>query len=56
MTEENANPSLDENGEPIWKSFEIDEETGYYIDPDTGNLIDPDTGYMIGGDELPDFE
>ncbi len=52
---ENAETTEDENKEPVWKSFEVDEETGYYIDPETGGLVDPETGYMIGGDDLPDF-
>lgn len=45
----------EENKEPIWKSFEIDPETGYYIDPETGGLVDPEDGHLIGGDVLPDF-
>jgi len=45
----------DENKEPIWKSFEKDEETGYYIDPETGGFIDPEDGHLIGGDPLPDM-
>ena len=44
----------DENAEPVWKSFEIDPETGYYIDPDTGDLIDPEDGHSLEGDGLPD--
>lgn len=40
----------------IWKSFEVDPETGYYIDPSTGALINPDNGNSIGGDALPDFD
>ncbi len=44
-----------ENKEPIWKSFEIDPETGYYIDPETGGFIDPEDGHLIGGDPLPDI-
>ncbi len=55
--EENAaEPAAeDQNKEPIWKSFEMDEETGYYIDPETGGFIDPEDGHLIGGDPLPDF-
>ncbi|WP_029322249.1 peptidoglycan D,D-transpeptidase FtsI family protein [Butyrivibrio sp. AE3004] len=45
-----------ENKEPVWKSFEIDEETGYYIDPETGDLISPEDGHTIGGEGLPDYE
>jgi stage V sporulation protein D (sporulation-specific penicillin-binding protein) len=52
---ENAGEAEDENKEPIWKSFEMDSETGYYIDPETGGFIDPEDGHMIGGDPLPDF-
>ncbi len=33
----------------IWKTFEIDPETGYAIDPNTGAFVDPDTGATIGG-------
>ena len=43
-----------ENSEPVWKSFEIDEETGYYIDPETGGLVDPEDGHLLDGDPLPD--
>lgn len=46
---------LPENSEPIWKSFEIDEETGYYIDPETGDLLSPEDGHSINGDGLPDY-
>ncbi|SEM09061.1 stage V sporulation protein D (sporulation-specific penicillin-binding protein) [Butyrivibrio sp. ob235] len=46
---------LPENTEPVWKSFEIDEETGYYIDPETGDLINPEDGHSISGDGLPDY-
>ncbi len=45
----------EKNKEPIWKSFEKDEETGYYIDPETGGFIDPEDGHLIGGDPLPDM-
>ncbi|WP_408071642.1 peptidoglycan D,D-transpeptidase FtsI family protein [Butyrivibrio sp. JL13D10] len=48
--------SESENNEPVWKSFEIDEETGYYIDPETGDLINPEDGHSIAGDGLPDYE
>ncbi|MCR4789226.1 MAG: cell division protein FtsI [Lachnospiraceae bacterium] len=33
----------------IWKTFEIDPETGYAIDPNTGAYVDPETGATIGG-------
>ncbi len=46
----------DENAEPVWKSFEIDEATGYYIDPENGDLINPEDGHSIGGEGLPDYE
>ena len=46
--------SSNESTEPIWKSFEIDEETGYYIDPETGGFVDPEDGHLLGGDPLPD--
>ncbi len=35
--------------EPVWKSFEIDPETGYLIDPSNGHHIDPDTGFDYDG-------
>ncbi|MCR4587972.1 MAG: cell division protein FtsI [Lachnospiraceae bacterium] len=38
-----------ESSEPVWKSFEIDPETGYAIDPNTGDLVDPETGAVVGG-------
>ncbi|MCR5033152.1 MAG: cell division protein FtsI [Lachnospiraceae bacterium] len=38
-----------ESSEPIWKTFEIDPETGYAVDPNTGDLVDPETGAVIGG-------
>lgn len=41
-TEENVNPE-------IWKTFEIDPETGYAIDPETGAYVDPETGATLGG-------
>ncbi|WP_035779951.1 penicillin-binding transpeptidase domain-containing protein [Butyrivibrio sp. MC2013] len=44
-----------EPGQEIWRTFDVDPETGYYIDPNTGNLIDPETGNEIGGaSSLPD--
>lgn len=33
----------------IWKTFEVDPDTGNYIDPDTGHQIDPDTGDDLTG-------
>ncbi|MCR4990395.1 MAG: cell division protein FtsI [Lachnospiraceae bacterium] len=44
----------------IWKTFEIDPETGYAVDPNTGEFVDPETGATIGGsfsdegEETPD--
>lgn len=32
----------------IWKTFEIDPNTGYAIDPNTGGYVDPVTGASIG--------
>ncbi len=34
---------------PAWKSFPVDEETGYLVDPVTGEFLDPDTGHVAGG-------
>ena len=34
--------------EPAWKSFPVDEETGYLVDPITGEFLDPETGHVIG--------
>lgn len=63
-TEENADTQNDENGDSaensdeaedegehtqVWKTFEIDPDTGYAIDPDTGAFVDPDTGVTVGG-------
>ncbi len=31
---------------PVWKSYPVDEKTGYYIEPGTGKLIDPESGYV----------
>ena len=33
----------------VWKTFEIDPQTGYAIDPDTGAYVDPETGVTVGG-------
>ncbi|SFU79890.1 penicillin-binding transpeptidase domain-containing protein [Butyrivibrio sp. M55] len=44
----------EENKEPIWKSFDVDPETGYYINPNTGNLVDPDSGYELGSSAFED--
>ncbi len=55
IPEDELSTTNDENSEPVWKSFEIDEETGYYIDPETGDLINPEDGHSIGGDGLPDY-
>ncbi len=49
-----ASAESSENSEPVWKSFEFDEETGFYIDPETGGFVDPEDGHLIGGDPLPD--
>ena len=46
--------NTDTGASETYKTYEIDEETGYYIDPDTGNLIDPDTGYVYSSSTLPD--
>jgi len=35
-----------------WKTFPLDEESGYLKDPDTGTLIDPETGASVSGDAL----
>ena len=55
---EEQKEETEENKEPIWKSFDVDPETGYYINPNTGNLVDPDSGYELGSsafeDELSD--
>ncbi|MGN0386573.1 MAG: penicillin-binding transpeptidase domain-containing protein [Lachnospiraceae bacterium] len=34
--------------EPAWKSFPLDEESGYLVDPITGEFLDPETGHVIG--------
>lgn len=36
--------------EPVWKSFPLDEATGYLVDPDTGMYVDSVTGheYSVG--------
>ncbi len=39
---------------PEWKSYEVDEATGYYINPVTGGLIDPNTGHEYSSSSLPD--
>lgn len=36
------------NGQPQWKNFPIDPETGNYINPANGEQIDPDTGNVVG--------
>lgn len=33
----------------VWKTFEIDPQTGYAVDPDTGAYVDPETGVTVGG-------
>lgn len=38
----------------VWKTYEVDSETGYYINPNNGNLIDPNTGYEYSSTSLPD--
>ena len=51
---EEKTEETEEKKEPIWKSFDVDPETGYYINPNTGNLIDPDTGYEMGASAFED--
>lgn len=49
--EEGAEEGSEEDTEPyeeVWKSFPIDQETGYAIDPNTGDYVDPVTGAVIG--------
>ena len=43
-TEENAGEDL-----PVWMSYPVDPETGYYVHPDTGVQIDPATGNAVEG-------
>lgn len=35
--------------EEVWKTFDIDPNTGYAVDPNTGAYVDPVTGATIGG-------
>ena len=51
---EEQKEETEENKEPIWKSFDVDPETGYYINPNTGNLVDPDSGYELGSSAFED--
>ena len=51
---EEPKEDTEENKEPIWKSFDVDPETGYYINPNTGNLVDPDSGYELGSSAFED--
>lgn len=51
---EEKTEETEEKKEPIWKSFDVDPETGYYINPNTGNLIDPDSGYELGSTAFED--
>ncbi len=44
---EDTEPESTENSQ-IWKTFEVDPETGYYIDPNTGDLIDENGANMTG--------
>ncbi|MCR5755140.1 MAG: cell division protein FtsI [Acetatifactor sp.] len=39
----------EQNGEPVWKSFPIDPDTGYRVDPETGEQYDAETGFAIEG-------
>lgn len=38
-----------EDNSPVWMSYPVDPETGYYVDPDTGTQIDPNTGDAVSG-------
>ena len=51
---EEQKEETEEKKEPIWKSFDVDPETGYYINPNTGNLVDPDSGYELGSSAFED--
>ncbi|MCL2050167.1 MAG: penicillin-binding protein 2 [Lachnospiraceae bacterium] len=33
----------------VWRTFPVDQETGYAVDPDTGAFVDRETGVSIGG-------
>ncbi|WP_130837957.1 peptidoglycan D,D-transpeptidase FtsI family protein [Lachnoclostridium sp. Marseille-P6806] len=50
--EENADPeaaagaaAAAESKEPVWRSFPLDEASGYLVNPDTGHYVDPTTGH-----------
>ena len=42
-----------EETEPVWTSYAVDPETGFYIDPN-GGLIDPETGTLHGVSTMGD--
>ncbi|MGN1180696.1 MAG: penicillin-binding transpeptidase domain-containing protein [Suilimivivens sp.] len=48
-SQEETGSGEDTSHEEIWKTFPIDQETGYAVDPATGNYVDPVTGAVIGG-------
>lgn len=39
--------------EPVWKSFPIQEGTGYRVNPETGEVLDAETGDAINGKYEP---
>lgn len=39
--------------EPIWKSYPIQEGTGYRVNPETGEVLDAETGDAINGSYQP---
>ena len=45
--------NVNQEKDPVWKSFPTDPATGYLKDPNTGELLDPDTGDPIGGSQAP---
>lgn len=47
-TADNSEATTEKRDE-IWRTFEINPETGYAIDPNTGDYVDPETGAVIDG-------
>lgn len=43
-----AAPEEEVKSEEIWKTFAVDDRTGYAVDPNTGDYVDPVTGAVIG--------
>lgn len=56
VTESGENASQVVNQLPVWKTYSVDPQTGYYVNPTDGTLIDPETGHSYGITTMSGFE